>query len=194
MMTLSHRSLQHDYEVSCPELDFLVDVALKVRYALQVSLVFENFASLAIMWAVWTRNAHDAFPRCKVDIPNLILVQVPGVYGSRITGGGFGGCSVTLVERHAVPALERALRQQYQLQLKLQCDCYECLPADGSGALDLSAALRAVEAPVPRAAVAASPSAEPEDASWWDEYGLLTVAAVVAAVAVGTMYVLRRGK
>jgi galactokinase len=30
MMTLSHRSLQHDYEVSCPELDFLVDVALKV--------------------------------------------------------------------------------------------------------------------------------------------------------------------
>jgi hypothetical protein len=32
MMTLSHRSLQHDYEVSCPELDFLVDVALKVRH------------------------------------------------------------------------------------------------------------------------------------------------------------------
>ena len=29
-MTLSHRSLQHDYEVSCPELDFLVDTALKV--------------------------------------------------------------------------------------------------------------------------------------------------------------------
>lgn len=30
-MTASHRSLQHDYEVSCPELDFLVDVALTVR-------------------------------------------------------------------------------------------------------------------------------------------------------------------
>jgi galactokinase len=29
-MTASHRSLQHDYEVSCKELDFLVDVALTV--------------------------------------------------------------------------------------------------------------------------------------------------------------------
>jgi galactokinase len=35
MMTASHRSLQHDYEVSCKELDFLVDVALTV------SLVFD---------------------------------------------------------------------------------------------------------------------------------------------------------
>jgi galactokinase len=30
-MTASHRSLQHDYEVSCKELDFLVDVALTVN-------------------------------------------------------------------------------------------------------------------------------------------------------------------
>jgi hypothetical protein len=35
-MTASHRSLQHDYEVSCKELDFLVDVALTV------SLVFDG--------------------------------------------------------------------------------------------------------------------------------------------------------
>jgi hypothetical protein len=128
-------------------------------------------------------------------------MQVPGVYGSRITGGGFGGCSVTLVERHAVPALERALRQQYQLQLKLQCDCYECLPADGAGPLDLSSALRAVEQPAVSVSVSDAvgvtdtAAVEPEAASWWDEYsGLLTVATVVAAVAVGTMFVLRRTK
>jgi hypothetical protein len=125
------------------------------------------------------------------------------VYGSRITGGGFGGCSVTLVERHAVSALERALRQQYQLQLKLQCDCYECLPADGAGPLDLSAALRAVEQPAESVPVPAGPAGgtldspveEPEGASWWDEYSvLLTVAAVMGVVAVGAMFVLRRSK
>ena len=51
----SHRSLQHDYEVSCEELDFLVDTALAIE----------------------------------------------GVYGSRMTGGGFGGCTVTMLRPDA---------------------------------------------------------------------------------------------
>lgn len=46
-----------DYEVSCPELDQLVEAAL----------------------------------------------SVPGVYGSRMTGGGFGGCTVTLLEASVAP-------------------------------------------------------------------------------------------
>ena len=45
-----------DYEVSCPELDQLVEAALEVE----------------------------------------------GVYGSRMTGGGFGGCTVTLLKAEAV--------------------------------------------------------------------------------------------
>ena len=68
----SHRSLQHDYAVSCEELDYLVDTAL----------------------------------------------TIDGVYGARMTGGGFGGCTVNLVASDAVepfkkedrPALLRALR------------------------------------------------------------------------------------
>ena len=51
LLVESHRSLQHDYEVSCAELDFLVDTAL----------------------------------------------AIPGVFGSRMTGGGFGGCTVTML-------------------------------------------------------------------------------------------------
>lgn len=55
LMVESHISLRDDYEVSCPELDELVTIAL----------------------------------------------EVPGVYGSRMTGGGFGGCTVTLLETSA---------------------------------------------------------------------------------------------
>ena len=55
LMVESHRSLQHDYEVSCDELDFLVDAALAIE----------------------------------------------GVYGSRMTGGGFGGCTVTMLRSDA---------------------------------------------------------------------------------------------
>ena len=51
LFVASHRSLQHDYEVSCEELDFLVDTA----------------------------------------------IGLDGVYGARMTGGGFGGCTVNLV-------------------------------------------------------------------------------------------------
>jgi len=38
---------------------------------------------------------------------------VPGVYGSRMTGGGFGGCTVTLCTRSAVEPLRRRLVERY---------------------------------------------------------------------------------
>jgi len=128
LMTESHRSLQHDYEVSCPELDFLVDVAL----------------------------------------------TVPGVYGSRITGGGFGGCSVTLVERHAVKDLEEELKKRYRTELRLPCDCYECLPEEGSGALDLSYHHRMQAVP-----------GEPDEFTKWVHWGAgITLAAAATGVVV----------
>ena len=67
LMAESHRSLRDDYEVSCPELDFLSDEAMKVR----------------------------------------------GVYGARMTGGGFGGCIVALVQPRAVDALKAHLEKVY---------------------------------------------------------------------------------
>lgn len=63
----SHESLRAEYEVSCPELDVLVDIA---------------------------RN-------------------VTGVTGARMIGGGFGGCTLTLVEAQHVDALVSALRLNY---------------------------------------------------------------------------------
>ncbi len=72
-MVESHRSLQHDYEVSCAELDFLVDTALGIE----------------------------------------------GVFGARMTGGGFGGCTVTMIDSAAVPRF----REEIALRLR------EALPA-----------------------------------------------------------------
>jgi len=99
-MTESHRSLQHDYEVSCAELDQLVDLAL----------------------------------------------EVDGVYGSRMTGGGFGGCTVTLVKKSSVAALKEHLKKNYPL-----CECYEAVPSAGAGA-DSGSSLQAAAAWLPTAA------------------------------------------
>ncbi|MGE5204418.1 MAG: galactokinase [Chlamydiota bacterium] len=68
LMGESHRSLRDDFEVSCGELDLLVDLAAKS----------------------------------------------PGVYGARMTGGGFGGCTVNLVEADRVEEFRRSVAPAYQ--------------------------------------------------------------------------------
>jgi galactokinase len=75
-MNASHDSLRDLYEVSCPELDLLVEIARGVE----------------------------------------------GVYGSRMTGGGFGGCTVTLCRTRAVDALREALATRYAAETGTEPD------------------------------------------------------------------------
>ena len=72
-MGASHVSLRDDFEVSCPEIDALVDIAESIG----------------------------------ID---------GGVYGSRITGGGFGGCTVTLVKPERAGAVAETLLERYRQQ------------------------------------------------------------------------------
>jgi galactokinase len=85
----SHRSLQHDYEVSAEELDFLVDTA-------------SDFS---------------------------------GVYGARMTGGGFGGCTVNLVAPNRIEAFEVHIREAYRRAFDLDVQVYHCEPAAGASEL-----------------------------------------------------------
>jgi len=89
LMKESHASLRDRFEVSCAELDALVDIA----------------------------------------------VAVPGVYGSRMTGGGFGGCTITLCDAQAVPALTEAIQAQYKV--RTGCDPTIFTTAPGPGAARL---------------------------------------------------------
>jgi galactokinase len=90
LMVESHRSLQHDYEVSCEELDFLVNAAL----------------------------------------------PLDGVLGSRMTGGGFGGCTVTLLRADAAPAFCDAIAQAYRTRFGITPAIYPCDPSDGAGEVE----------------------------------------------------------
>ena len=89
LLIASHRSLQHDYEVSCAELDFLVDEAIKI----------------------------------------------PGVYGARMTGGGFGGCIVSLLHPSAATHFEFALRPAYRARFNLDPTFYPVRPSGGAARL-----------------------------------------------------------
>ena len=85
LMTTSHASLRDDFEVSCPELDLLVDIALGIK----------------------------------------------GVYGARLTGAGFGGCMVALVEKQAVSDLVKAIDARYPAETGRQAAAYICKASAG---------------------------------------------------------------
>ncbi|HEY3393813.1 MAG TPA: galactokinase, partial [Lacipirellulaceae bacterium] len=89
LMYASHDSLRDDYEVSCPELDLLVDLARQI--GLQ-----------------------------------------GGVIGSRMTGGGFGGCTVSLVETSKIYGVSHYLIEHYQAQTGIEPTMLTSRPARGA--------------------------------------------------------------
>jgi galactokinase len=89
LMYGSHASLRDDYEVSCRELDLLVEIARS-------------------------------------------LGPEGGVIGSRMTGGGFGGCTVSLVRSEAVDAVSRTIHDEYSRQTGITPAIFASRPAGGA--------------------------------------------------------------
>ena len=86
LMNASHESLRHDYEVSCEEIDILVDLAQ----------------------------------------------AMPGVIGSRITGGGFGGCTVSIVEDATVDRFIEEIGKTYKEKVGHEAEFYVVEIGDGA--------------------------------------------------------------
>jgi len=86
LMIAGHASLRDLYEVSLPELDALVEIA----------------------------------------------VEQPGCYGARLTGAGFGGCTVNLVQEEESAAFIMALKAGYERRTGRQAKIYPCRAAEGA--------------------------------------------------------------
>jgi len=63
-----------------------------------------------------------------VDIANA----VPGVLGARMTGAGFGGCTVNLVEEDAVDGFMATINDKYPKATKLTPEIYVCSAVNGA--------------------------------------------------------------
>ena len=68
----------------------------------------------------------------ELDLLVEIALNVPGVFGARMTGAGFGGCTVNIVERDAVPALTDAINEQYPRATGLTPEIYVCSAVNGA--------------------------------------------------------------
>lgn len=90
LMNQSHISLRDDYDVSCEEIDILVDLAWKI----------------------------------------------PGVLGSRITGGGFGGCTVSIVKNESIDTFIETIGKTYLEKVGHEAEFYTVDIGDGASRLD----------------------------------------------------------
>jgi len=86
LMHLSHNSLKEDYEVSCAELDCMVELAESTE----------------------------------------------GVVGARMTGAGFGGCTVNIVQRDKAEEAQRSISSRYKKEMEVEPEIYLTSPAEGA--------------------------------------------------------------
>jgi galactokinase len=89
-MYQSHQSLKDDYEVSCDELDLLVEAA----------------------------------------------ADFDGVLGARMTGGGFGGCTINLVRKDRVADFEPYVLKRFREAFGRETEVFTVVPSDGAMAED----------------------------------------------------------
>ncbi len=80
-------------------------------------------------------SMRDDFEITTPDIDALVEIQqkMPGCLGARMTGGGFGGCTVALAPDEAVPALVQAIRTLYPARTGRTPQVYVCRATDGAG-------------------------------------------------------------
>ena len=68
----------------------------------------------------------------EIDILQDLARRFSGVFGSRLTGGGFGGCTVTLVAKDRAQGLIEYLKEEYKKETGKQCDCFVTSPGSGA--------------------------------------------------------------
>ncbi len=72
----------------------------------------------------------------ELDLMVRVALSVEGTYGARMTGGGFGGCTVNLVRTEAVPRFTAEVAERYHEGSGHRPQIYVCAAADGAGAVE----------------------------------------------------------
>ncbi len=81
------------------------------------------------------RSFRDDFEASCEELDTLVEMagKIPGCYGARITGGGFGGCSINLVEDSKAEYFAEEIRAKYRATNGIDADIYLCKASDGAG-------------------------------------------------------------
>jgi galactokinase len=69
----------------------------------------------------------------ELEVMAEIAEGLPGYYGGRMTGGGFGGCTLNLVEANDAESFAGLIAERYRQATGIEADVYICSAADGAG-------------------------------------------------------------
>lgn len=89
------------------------------------------FGKLMVDSHVSLRSDYEVSSR-ELDAVVDIAMEVDGVYGARMTGAGFGGSAICLVEEHQVEPLARTLRAEYSKIFGIEPEVHACALEDGA--------------------------------------------------------------
>lgn len=81
------------------------------------------------------RSLQNDYEVSSVELDFLVeaALGISGVYGARMTGGGFGGCTVNLVDPSAVVRFEQQIKSAYRERWRVEPQIYRCNPSAGAG-------------------------------------------------------------
>lgn len=82
-------------------------------------------------------SMRDDFAASCAEINMLIEIAMrqDGCFGARITGGGFGGCTVNLVSTEKAESFVESVRREYEERTGIAAQCFVCEPSDGALAI-----------------------------------------------------------
>jgi galactokinase len=82
-------------------------------------------------------SMRDDFAASCTEIDGLvdIAMQQADCFGARITGGGFGGCTVNVVRAEGAERFVETLKREYSARTGIMAECFVCAPSDGALAL-----------------------------------------------------------
>jgi galactokinase len=94
----------------------------------------DDLETLGRLFAASHASMRDLFEISSPELDAMVEIAatVPGVVASRMTGGGFGGCTVNLVKPGAVAALQERVMREYPLRTGLTGSVYEVAAVDGA--------------------------------------------------------------
>ena len=82
--------------------------------------------------AHWSYS-HDFEASCaEADTMVELAQDLPGLIGARLTGGGFGGCTVNVVEKDKAPEFARKLAERYHKATGIQPQVLICQASAGA--------------------------------------------------------------
>jgi galactokinase len=106
---------------------------LRVRGAREAMLVGNPGRFGELMLAFHASMRDDFACSCdEIDFLVNTAAGLAGCYGARMTGGGFGGCTVNLVDQSSSEEFGRTIGQAYQSRFGLEPEIYVCAAADGA--------------------------------------------------------------